>query len=76
MTRRFRSRVSIRSPAKSHSERGVRLIFADDVTLDLAIASLDTWGNVMMAGGYEGDSGPTHLPTRRHSRNLALLESR
>ena len=47
-------------PAKSHSERGVRLIFADepdDVTLDLVIASLDTWGNVMMAGGYDGDSG-------------------
>jgi len=47
-------------PAKSHSERGVRLIFADepdDVTLDLVIASLDTWGNIMMAGGYDGDSG-------------------
>jgi hypothetical protein len=47
-------------PAKSHSERGVRLIFADepdDVTLDLVIASLDTWGNIMMAGGYDGGSG-------------------
>jgi hypothetical protein len=47
-------------PAKSHSERGVRLIFAnepDDVTLDLVIASLHTRGNILMAGGYNGDSG-------------------
>jgi hypothetical protein len=47
-------------PAKSHSDRGVRLIFADepdDVTSDLVIASLDTWGNILMAGGYDGGSG-------------------
>jgi hypothetical protein len=42
-------------PAKSRGGRGVRLNFADepaDEILDLVIASLDAWGNLIMAGAY------------------------
>ena len=42
-------------PTKSHGARGVRLVFAyppEDATLDLVIAALDTWANIVMAGAY------------------------
>lgn len=45
-------------PLKSRGERGVRLGFVhepDDATLDRVIASLDAWGNILMAGAYSSD---------------------
>ncbi len=47
-------------PAKSHGARGIRLVFQsepEDAALDLVIAALDTWGNIVMAGAYS-DSDP------------------